>query len=424
MNETPYLRLAVNALLLFYLSTVNLVPHSGSTISMILACTGTLLFVFVGAKFNVTFSEKAVFIAFLIFPATYLLSFAINNWPDHFKIKNYKHLEDEFRMLLLFPLYFLFRKVKPSHNSIWTGILAGAIISGVYAIVNFVSSGGGRVSGSYDAIAFGDISLVLAGMSTTSLEAVNKKNPIFKYLVPVAFLLGLAASILSGTRGTWAAIPILLVILFVYMGKYIHKLKRLLLVGVCGAIILGSYWIPATHVAQRVDSAISEVSGYLNGDVQYGGATVRLLGFRAAMEIYSVNPIIGAGPGNYQREVEIMIKRGRLHEMTAKHFLPSSIFLSTLSTCGTLGFLALLGIFITPIYFSIQLIRSHAEYRSVGYSLMMLVSGFLLFGASEIIFRRSVFASFYILLMAVFMAMAANIRESLTASGAVADQAP
>ena len=404
-----------NAFLFLYISTINLIPHSGRTISIIFAVAGVVLFLRSQPRVVMTSDEKWVLRIFALFPVVYFFSFILNGLPEELHF-SFKYIGDELRMLLIIPVFFFFRQISISGKAIWNAILAGALISGLYGILFFTLGPTKRVSGSYDAIAFGALSLVLAVMSIASYDSLSRKHRIYQLVIPSAFILGLTACLLSGSRGVWASAPMLLVVLFFFLGKYFTTRIRIIFIGIGCLMLIIAYLIPATNIAHRVDSALFEIGEYWNGEVHYGGATVRLLGLRAATAIFSAHPIIGAGPGNYKPLVDQMIAQNMLHEMTAQHSEPASTLLSTAASCGILGLLALMGVFIAPFWVSFKLIRSHSTYRSVGYALMLLIVAFFQFGLSEIIFRRSLFTHFYFILVAAFMALAANIRDSLTGS--------
>ncbi|MFO7716804.1 O-antigen ligase family protein [Desulfosarcina sp.] len=401
----------VSTLLFLYLSTVNLVAHVGSTLSVLFAIAGIVLYARLPSGITIAKDEKWVLGMFVLYAFVYLLSLAINYFTGNLPQSSLKYVDDEARMLLIVPVFLLFRSIRLSDVAIWNGIVTGAILSGIHAVVFFVATDGNRASGSYDAIAFGDLSLALAVMSVAAYDPLIQKHSIYKPIIAAAFVLGVTASILSGSRGAWASIPLLFVILFLFTAKYIGRGRRIFFVALLCGIGVVAYLTPATQVAQRVDSAASEISDYLRGDVHYGGATVRLLGLQASMAIFADYPLIGAGPGSYKPMVMQMIAEDKLDAMAARHSQPSSTLFAAMASCGSLGLLAFLGMFAAPFLVSLAWIRRHLAYRNVGYALMMLSAAFFQFGLSEDIFRRSLFTSFYIIMVAAFMALVAQIRD-------------
>lgn len=411
-QQIHHLEQPVNGLLFFYLSTANIIPHTGSTLTALFAVAGIVLYFRSHPRIVITKPERWVLGTFVFFSAIYLLSFAINNFMGNLPDFKLKFIDDEMRMLLVLPVFYLFRTITIYESAIWNGIVTGAITSGIYAIGFFVVTDGQRVSGSYDAIAFGNLSLLMAVLSVPAYDVLIKKNGVYKWVVATALILGLIAAVLSGSRGTWASIPLLFVILFFFTSKYIHLKGRILILGLCCLFGTVSYFIPAINVDKRVDSAFSEISDYFQGNVHYGGATVRLLGLQASVKIFLDHPWIGTGPGSYNHKVNQMIAQDELHAMTAQHNEPSSTIFATMVACGSLGLIGLSGLFISPFWLSITLLRKHCLCRNAAYGLMMVSVAFFHFGMSEIIFRRSFFSNLYIIMIAVFMALIEDSDET------------
>jgi O-antigen ligase len=387
-----------------------LISHSSSIFLLLFAVAGIGVTAVYGRRIGLNPSEKSILWAFALFPAAYLLSFAVNGMQGDLLDPRLKHLGDELRMLMIFPIFLLFRQVRIAPFYLWNGIVIAALAAGINALYRFFWLAPGlRVSGSYDPIAFGDVSLVLAMMSLASFDTLSARHRIYKWVVPAAFLAGMTASLLSATRGAWIAIPAMMTILFIYMHKYVRLVHRLSLVAVCLLVGIGLYLVPATNVATRVQEVVQEVTDYLQGDVKYGGATYRILGWRATAKILRAHPLIGAGPGNYKPLVDQMVARGELHEMTARHSQPGSTFLMAAADSGLVGLVMLLGVFLVPLWLAVRWIREHKDQvEDIGYALLMLAVAFLHFGNFEAIFRRSFFTNFYIIMVAALAATAFN----------------
>ncbi len=408
-NISSYLPIAVSLLLLLFPVFANQMVHASSVTLTLLVVMGLPVVLSNSKRPLLTTPEKWVMWMFGAYSLVYLFSFALHGLLGHLLDPRLKYLGDALRMLCIWPVFALFRYLKISQGFLWGGINAAALVAGIYAICSFLWFAPGlRVDGSYDAIAFGDISLALAVMSIASLNWIIKKRKGYQFIALAAFALGTTACILTGSRGAWVAIPGLLAILFFYLARYISLVSRLMLVGVCCLLALAAYKVPATKVAPRIQSALNEVTDYFQGEIRYGGATVRLQGWRAGAHIFRAHPIIGAGPGNFKPMIDQLVVQGKLPENMAWHSQPASTFLAAMVDCGLIGLLALLGMFISPLWISIRLIQRGDENRNFGYALMMLVVAFFHFGLSETIFRRSIYTNFYIIVVGAIMAVAAN----------------
>jgi len=410
------LRTVVSVLLVIFPIASNLITHACSTIFVLLAVMGLSVVLFSRARYYLTQSEKWIAWSFVAYFAVHFFSYVIN-WfigdiPD-FRPK----LDHEGRWLLFFPIYAIFRYCRVSPKVLWAGLLAGAFFSGFYAIALWAGSPTEvRVSGSYHAIAFGDLALTFAFMCIPSVSWFAGKK-IFYLLIPMtAFFSGIIACIYSGTRGAWIAIPMLSLIIYFYFATSLTPRVRYILLTGCFLLGLAAYHHPITNIENRVNAGISEIVAYSKGNQEYTSTTTRLVGWRASLDIFYDNPVIGAGPGQYELLLHQLVAQGKSYEIAGKHSQPHSTYMITMAECGTVGLLALLGIFASPLYAAFRLIRSCSAARSFGYALAVLIVAFMHFGLTETIFSRNVFIGFYIVFVAALLAIEQNV--STTGSGA------
>lgn len=407
--DNKYSRFIACFLLLLFPSLCNLIRHSGSTILVLLTLMGLPIALSPKRRPALTIYEKWVMSAFAAYFGVYLFSFVLNgllgNLPD-LRLRNIDH---EFRFLFVFPLFLLMRYLRISRGILWGSVTAGALIAGGYAIYNSLwLTPGQRVSGGYHSIAFGDLSLAMAFMSGVAMDWYKRNRNIY-LLVPItALLMGVIGSIMSGSRGAWIAIPALFGVLFFYSSKFLRIGPRLLMVGACCVLAVAAYKIPATKIARRLDAVVTDIADYAQGRRLPTSAAERIESWRAALDIFYQNPLFGAGPGTYKPLVHELVAEGTRHEIAAPYSQPHSTYFSVMSDCGLLGLIALLAVLGTPLWLAIIYIRSGHKVRDLGYALVMLVVGFAHFGLTETIFGRNVNVSFYIVMVAFLMAVAAN----------------
>ena len=354
--------------------------------------------------------------AFVAYSAAYALSFTINGLTGTLQDLRFSHLDHEFRFLMVVPAYLLIRHLKISQLPLWIGIISGALLSGGYALLSFFGfSPGERVNGSYHAIAFGDISLALAFMSIPAYDWLKSIAKAFRIVPFAALLLGMAAVLLSETRGAWIAIPALAIIIFLYTSTMFTLKTRILCLSLAILVVLSVYHIPAFNISGRIDAAFNEVNAYMDGDRSYSSIGSRIEGWQVALEIFRDHPVLGAGPGNYEPLMHRMVEQGKDYKMAAIHSQPHGAYSSALADCGTIGLLALLGLFAFPMVSAIRIVRYSKPVRHLGYALMILVVSFMHFGLTETIFSLNINVTFYIIFTATIMAVAANERENAAA---------
>lgn len=412
----------LNWLLMLLPTVALLVEHTSSLFLVGFALWGIGFYIRSRKSISLNFMEKCLLWAFVLFPASYYLSFLVNFLQGDLVDPRLKYLEDVSRMLLMLPIFLLFRQIRINPFYLWNGIVIGAVAAGANAFLRyFWLAPGQRVSAAYDAIAVGDLSLALAAMSIVSLPELVKRQEHYRWIVPAAFLLGMASTVLSGTRGAWIAIPALMLILFFFMGKYWSLVLRASMIGVCVVVAAVLYMTPSTNVATRIHQVKHQIENMREGNVIYGGATFRLLGIRAAAKIFQEDPVIGVGPGNYRHVVRRMISEGELDEMTARHSNPGNAFLAALANGGLVGLLSLIGIFIAPFWISVSFIRTgQVMVRSVGFALMVMAVSMAHFGQFEAIFHKTFFPNIYVIMVAALAATGFSMQwEKRRSAGAL-----
>jgi O-antigen ligase len=251
----------------------------------------------------------------------------------------------------------------------------------------------------------------MAFMSVPALDYFKNKPKACLVLPVAALILGMLASILSGTRGAWIAIPALSVILFYYLLQAIGFIPRVICLVIVIGALMAAYFIPGAHLANRVNAFFKDIGNYCAGDLSYSSVGTRIEGWQVAWNIFRDHPVIGAGPGNYKPLMDRMIADGKQYNSAARHKQPHGAFPSTLADTGLLGLLSLIGVFFTPLWAALRFIRHRNPLRSLGYAMMILVVGFIHFGLTETIFSRNINLVFYIVLSSVIMAVAANELE-------------
>ena len=416
MKVDKKLRLLICALILVFPTIANLITHSSSVILTVLSLLGLPICLIKKNRPKLTYEEKLVMSAFVVYFVVYLFSFSWNGFWGNLEDLSLKHLDHPVRMLLMVPIFFLLRKVQIPRSVLWYGVAAGAVAAGVYAIVFSIWwSPGSRVAASYHAIAFGDLAIVLAFMSLLGLRFFGQRHAAFLLIPTMAFVVGTLASILSETRGAWIAVPAFLLIIFFYWRRFIKPLQLTSIVILILFILLSVYKMPESIIASRVQLVYEEVKNYSYGkEINKPSATAeRIEGWLAAWEIYREHPVLGACPGGFKPKVDKMIAEGKRSRIISKYSQPHNVYLSVMADCGTFGILALLAIFLIPLWAVASAIKRREGDPEAGYAGLILIVGFMHFGLTETIFGRNINISFYIIILAVVMSITAGYQDLL-----------
>jgi len=404
MAESRAFRSVIYILIFIFPVFSNLIPHTGSVVLVLLTLSG-LPFCFSSKnRLQISRKEKAVMWAFAAFFAVYLFSFVLNGLFGNLEDPRLKYLDHRIRLLFIIPILFLFKRVKIEQAALWYSVCAGAAVAGVYSVISrFWLLPGERVAGSYHSIAFGDLAVVMAFMSLTSIDFFRKKHNAYAVIPIVTFFLGIIACLLSGSKGAWIAFPAFAVIIFLYLGNLIKIWPRLLICLIACVLSFSAYHIKSTGVAERINDMKKEFNDYQAGDRNASSIAERMEGWKAAWSIFKQHPLTGAGVGNFKPIVLRMIDKGDISDVIAKYNQPHSLYLYVMAECGTIGLLAISGVFIVPLWLMFSFARQGCPQRNIAYAGILLITGFIHFGLTESIFGRNINISFYVIMLAVVL---------------------
>ena len=321
------------------------------------------------------------------------------------------------RFLLCIPIYLFLRQVPTRYLTvIQYGFVAGAFVTIFVALrhPHFIAVLELHVDeriGLYflNVIHFGDLALVLGLMACMTINWNQTDSYIVRALKIASLVGGFNASLLSGSRGGWLAIPAVFVTWVALMGKRIPR--RAIALGSIGLIIgmIGIYFF-----ASQVNIRLNELSTDLSTleTKRDTSIALRLQIWRAALHVFAKNPIFGVGPdefatlaptlGNdgYLTPTGVEMAKAEVHNEILKHATELGIF----------GMVAILLIYFVPLGLFLRAVRSpyHTK-RRAGILGSCFVVSFVVFGLTVEIFDLKMTATFHSLTIAVFLAIATNM---------------
>ncbi|HET6655980.1 MAG TPA: O-antigen ligase family protein [Gammaproteobacteria bacterium] len=168
------------------------------------------------------------------------------------------------RFVILIPAYLALRRLTPPGRVVWLALVAGSLVAAGSALAQYFASGGvSRAAGDSIAITFGDLALM------TGFAAMVMTPPLrgrWRWVALVAGVLALAggmtASILSGTRGGWLAIPVYAALAMAALTRGMAVRWRVAIGAAAVAIVAAVVAVPATGVWPRINAAIESWHQY------------------------------------------------------------------------------------------------------------------------------------------------------------------
>ncbi|WP_341312808.1 O-antigen ligase [Paraburkholderia sp. IMGN_8] len=307
------------------------------------------------------------------------------------------------------PLVLVLRRSLPRTLE-WTDLsfaLAALVSLGILLIVPR-DWGFGRLSSQFlNPIHFGDVALVLGVLSILSLNWWRKDRLFVRMIKVGGLFAGLAASLITGSRGGWVAIPVVAaMILYVRSRGKSRKWKVLLPLAIV-AILAGAYAFSPT-ARNRVGDVSSDFVKYTHGDKDTP-LGIRLQLYEAAARIVESHPLLGLGSDGFRNSMQAFANSGMLTPAAAQlgRGEAHNQMFAYMTDYGIVGGLALLAIYVVPgVIFWRRLSAPVDAGRRAALMGLTFIVAFWIFGLTVETFDLKMTVSFYTTVIAILAAVA------------------
>jgi len=398
---TQYLRYSLLLLVALFPILTGSVSHGGSVIYLLLILIGVVTAWPSWKKLSRL--EKNILLGYCLFVFVALLSMVnADDGPS-----NIKRLERLLRFLAIVPVYLLVRSVKfDLLKSLLVGSGVGCIVLASQAWYAVSILGVIDVHGAYHKIYFGDTAMLLVTVVAAGVFTVAKKRWQVG-LGSICIAAGLYASVLSGTRGAWLLLPLLLPVYF-YLYRHLFNVKRTVLVATSLLLLVSfsDYWVP-NSMAARINQGVEEIRLYQSEQKYHSSLGSRINMWRDCVTMFLQHPFLGVGLGDFRWERKKLMNSGAAI-VDSQYDHAHNIYLDSLATTGLLGLLALLFcLFILPLKL---LNRAWCTWQHHDWDRFAILAGictllaFAVFGLSEGWLSRNPFINTYGIFVAVLVA--------------------
>lgn len=401
---SPARQRAAAGLLLFAVPFVSLVTQRGIGICSVLFLAAALLLVG-QCRAQLALHWPAVRPVVLAFAVYAVLALLLLLRPG----SEGMNAEKPVRMLLALAALPVVLVCRPDRRMLWAGVAAGALAGAALLAQQRFGLGIERPGALVNPITAGDLLICLAMMS---LAAVRDMRASLRGLAALGALAGIGGALLTGTRGCLVALAVGAAIYVWHM-----RATRWARAAAAGfAVLCAALWfIPATGVQARFDTGVSEVMQYGEQRVAPGTHMAtssmgqRLELWRAAAILVPERPLLGGGYATVRAALEDKVARGVLHPevLPREHFHNDA--LQALVFGGVAGFAAWLAILAAPLVFFARRLRGPAP--ACALAGVLLVTSFLAFGLTEVIFWSMRANLFYALMVSMLMGLCLNAKE-------------
>ncbi|HEY0877313.1 MAG TPA: O-antigen ligase family protein [Zeimonas sp.] len=264
--------------------------------------------------------DRRYLVACALIPGAYLLNMALAGWDPSW-------LHRPAHLLLTGGLVFLWiGRVGLGERALFGGVVLASFTALGITLFDVLMHGSVRVFGwrnQWNAVPFGNFSLLLGFMAFAGSIGPMFSGRRDRARVAIglaATVAGIYASILTGTRGGWLAMPVLLVLtswaaLRTYRARVLaswHFLPAIgaLLVFAAAALLLSE------NAQHRIEIAVEQVEAFLQGapgSAAIDGSTeLRLEMWKWGLEQATEHPLTGVGLANYDEARRQAVEAGRM----------------------------------------------------------------------------------------------------------------
>jgi O-antigen ligase len=259
----------------------------------------------------------------------------------------FSHQIELFYFILLLPMIanLVLNNTETLAKNIYKIIILCAVTTLGYDILLLIEKPDRHVGLLVNPITRGNWGMLIGLLSYVSFFAVDKKH--WKLLALLGFFSGVALSILSGTRGGWLALPLVLFTSYFLVVRYTIFKKTFLIIVVILMLSILLLW-SFLPIEQRIMLMFQDIQAYINGETATSlGA--RFEAWKASTYAFLDKPIMGWGINHFDNYVLHYNNLGLTKATTLGN--AHNDFFHFLGALGIIGTLSFLLIIIVPFYF-------------------------------------------------------------------------
>lgn len=318
-----------------------------SAIGMI--CCALISVVFLWAKpFTLDKQDYFFIMTLLLYPAIASISLLTQH------VFSLREFDTLLRFVLCVPVYLYLRKNPVDLKWFLYGAIVACISFAMTSLSEVYGQGMARADGDINAITYGQICIILSFYAALSMRLlphdanhnVKLKMAVFVSLVSV---MGLMASVLSGSRGPLLALPILAyLLLYAYNQTYRWKPIALVAVLSLAALLI----VQKSHDVLRLNEAVSDIKALEVGQTN-SSIGIRTEVWQASWILFLQKPILGHGKGRLIDEIKNQQTTLGVSD-TALNYHAHNDYLQLLAELGVVGLASILLLYVGSIVIALR----------------------------------------------------------------------
>lgn len=244
-------------------------------------------------------------------------------------------------------------------------VALGALMAGVYGIYLSEFQEVHRATAFDNPIHYGNGALALGLIAFSGLVWALKQphRRLWSAILFLGFSGGIYASLVSGTRSGWVALPVVaLVGVYAFRQPLVERkvLLALVIITIASGLIVASQ---ADLVESRTTIAVDEFIDYYEEGRNGTSVGLRLDMWKAGLEAFLRDPLIGSGPTGTDAVVSELIASGQIHPAVQNFRHLHNQYIEVMARHGVIGLTTY--ILLMAVTFGLFLKKSHSEVLEV-----------------------------------------------------------
>ncbi|WP_418514871.1 O-antigen ligase family protein [Delftia sp. PS-11] len=198
----------------------------------------------------------------------------------------------------------------PRPEAFQWGLILGCVGAGGLGLWQVYGQGMDRANGYTNAIQWGNTALLMAIWLGVHMAVYWRQwHPAFKALAGAGMLMGLHASVLSASRGGWAALAAVVPLALFFVWKLRREALGRLVLGMLG-MLLAVGLANESMLRNRMELAAREVNQFVGEQGTQSSMGIRLEQYRLAWDMIREKPLQGWGMRGYVQEMQRRVDGG------------------------------------------------------------------------------------------------------------------
>lgn len=241
----------------------------------------------------------------------------------------------------------------------------GALMAGVFGIYLTAFQDVHRAAAFDNPIHYGNGAMALGLLALSGMVWASKQTHrwLWSTILVLGFSGGIYASIVSGTRSGWVALPVIaLVGMYAFRRPLIERkvLLALVVVTIISGLVVASQ---VDLVENRTTVAVDELLDYYGEGRKGTSVGLRLDMWKAGLEAFLRDPLIGSGPSGTEAVVSELIASDQIHPAVQNFRHLHNQYVEVMARHGMIGLTTYL--LLMAVTLGLFLKKSHSEVLEV-----------------------------------------------------------